>query len=94
MSNGVLREGKVKDSADCACVYVCVALFANCHFSLQLQTAFTASSSASSSTSGGQPQHQVHYQFSPKCIMKLLDSLVYYPPSDFNEVSRRNGIVP
>lgn len=70
-----------------------VALFANCHFILQLQTAFTASSSASSTMSVGQ-QQQVHYQFSPKCIMKLLDSLVYYPASDFNEVSPRNGIVP
>lgn len=43
---------------------------------LQLQTTFT--------TSG--VQHQVHYQFSPKSIMKLLESLVFYPSSDFNEV--------
>ncbi|XP_015052343.2 cytoplasmic dynein 2 heavy chain 1 [Drosophila yakuba] len=28
---------------------------------------------------------QAHYQFSPKCIMKLLDALVFYPASDFNE---------
>ncbi|XP_002132927.3 cytoplasmic dynein 2 heavy chain 1 [Drosophila pseudoobscura] len=28
---------------------------------------------------------QAHYQFSPKCVMKLLDALVFYPPSDFNE---------
>ncbi|KAM8717355.1 hypothetical protein ACLKA7_004106 [Drosophila subpalustris] len=41
----------------------------------KLQTTFTASGA----------QNQVHYQFSPKSIMKLLDSLVFYPPSDFNE---------
>ncbi|KAH8263165.1 hypothetical protein KR044_005503 [Drosophila immigrans] len=41
----------------------------------KLQTTFTAS--------GG--QQQVHYQFSPKCIMKLLQSLLFYPPTDFNE---------
>ncbi|KAH8413035.1 hypothetical protein KR009_007595, partial [Drosophila setifemur] len=28
---------------------------------------------------------QAHYQFSPKCIMKLLDALVFYPATDFNE---------
>ncbi|XP_060645040.1 cytoplasmic dynein 2 heavy chain 1 [Drosophila nasuta] len=45
----------------------------------KLQTTFTAS--------GGQQQQQqqVHYQFSPKCIMKLLQSLLFYPPTDFNE---------
>ncbi|XP_017012255.3 cytoplasmic dynein 2 heavy chain 1 [Drosophila takahashii] len=40
----------------------------------KLQATFT--------TAGGR---QAHYQFSPKCIMKLLDSLVFYPASDFNE---------
>lgn len=43
------------------------------HF--QLQATFT--------TTGAR---QAHYQFSPKCIMKLLDALVFYPASDFNEV--------
>lgn len=42
---------------------------------LQLQATFTAT--------GGR---QAHYQFSPKCIMKLLHDLVFYPSSDFNEV--------
>ncbi|ALC40164.1 btv [Drosophila busckii] len=28
---------------------------------------------------------QLHYQFSPKFIMKLLDALVFYPATDFNE---------
>ncbi|XP_016964184.1 cytoplasmic dynein 2 heavy chain 1 [Drosophila biarmipes] len=40
----------------------------------KLQATFT--------TVGGR---QGHYQFSPKCIMKLLDALVFYPASDFNE---------
>ncbi|XP_017051507.2 cytoplasmic dynein 2 heavy chain 1 [Drosophila ficusphila] len=40
----------------------------------KLQATFTAT--------GGR---QAHYQFSPKCIMKLLDALAFYPASDFNE---------
>ncbi|KAH8278084.1 hypothetical protein KR026_009737 [Drosophila bipectinata] len=40
----------------------------------KLQATFTAT--------GGR---QAHYQFSPKCIMKLLHDLVFYPSSAFNE---------
>ncbi|XP_030382925.1 cytoplasmic dynein 2 heavy chain 1 [Scaptodrosophila lebanonensis] len=43
-------------------------------FFAKLQATFTPAS-----------QQQGHYQFSPKCIMKLLDALSYYPPGDFNE---------
>ncbi|XP_064546805.1 cytoplasmic dynein 2 heavy chain 1 [Drosophila montana] len=46
----------------------------------KLQAAFTASTGQQQ-----QQQQQLHYQFSPKCIMKLIAGLVYYPSTDFNE---------
>ncbi|XP_023163173.2 cytoplasmic dynein 2 heavy chain 1 [Drosophila hydei] len=49
----------------------------------KLQAAFTASTSQQQQQQ--QQLQQLHYQFSPKCIMKLLAGLVYYPSTDFNE---------